>query len=59
MVRLYTDQPLPVDKLPYTKVFDALVELLNHRTEGSYHPNTVFGMLVALRKAERLPLKGK
>lgn len=59
LIQLYTEQPLPVDKLPYTKMFDELVKLLNFKTGGGYHPHTVFGMLMTLRKMERLTLKGK
>lgn len=57
LIRLYSEQPFPVDKLAYTQIFEALVKVLNEGLKNRYSHYIVFGLLVALRKQERLPLK--
>jgi hypothetical protein len=57
LIRLYTEQPLPVDKLPYSRIFECMVDAFNEKTRAGLTAFVIFGYLVALRKGGRLPLK--
>jgi len=57
LIRLYTDQPLSVDKLPYTAEFAKIVRKLNSQSVDGVDVHSVYQKLVQLRKSKRLPTK--
>lgn len=60
LAALYELQPLPVDRLPYTPEFDAMVSAYNEtRPEGGkLSHQRVWEALVGMRKAMKLSKKG-
>lgn len=53
LARLYNEQPLGIDKLPYTKEFDEIVKSYKKTfNEGS--AQELWSTLVNLRKAKKL-----
>lgn len=60
LVRLYCEQPLFVDHLPYTSEFDAIVWAYNdkHQNDLSNHQE-LWRRIVSLRKAKKLVRKAK
>lgn len=53
LVRLYNEQPLGMDKLPYTSEFNKIVK--NYRTTfGEGSANELWRTLVNLRKSKKL-----
>lgn len=60
LVRLYDEQNLTVDKLPYTPQYDAIVAEFNrqfHSAEFNHH--FLWNVLIKLRKSKRLLRKSK
>lgn len=55
LVRLYCEQPLFVDHLPYTPEFDAIVRAYNdkHQNDLSNHQE-LWRRIVSLRKAKKI-----
>ena len=59
LAKLYRDQDLTVDHLPYTDQFNAVFELVHDRVETPLSEHQVWEMLIYLRKAGRLDNKDK
>ena len=59
LVKLYQEQDLTVDHLPYTDQFNALFELVHDRAESILDEHQVWEMLIYLRKSGRLENKAK
>lgn len=57
LIKLYGQQPYAVDRLPYTKIFEAMVDCYNQQTKRHFSPYVIYGCLMVLRKQERLPYK--
>lgn len=51
---LYDKQPIFVERLPYTEMFDAIVQELNIWTSSTWEPHVVYNLLTVLRKNGRL-----
>ena len=49
LVKLYREQDLTVDHLPYTDQFNALFELVHDRAESILDEHQVWEMLIYLR----------
>jgi hypothetical protein len=60
LVRLYCEQPLFVDHLPYTVEFDVMVVAYNkkHQIDPTTHQE-LWRRIVGLRKAKKLVRKAK
>lgn len=60
LVRLYCEQPLFVDHLPYTPEFDVMVTDYNgkHQNDPTTH-RELWRRIVSLRKAKKLVRKAK
>jgi hypothetical protein len=54
LVRLYDEQPLTVDKLPYTQDFDALVVKFRKCFGEDHGHHTLYNTLIRLRKQKCL-----
>lgn len=63
LVQLYEDQPLFVERLPYTEEFDRLfrdfVNLIMFLTDKIFAQHDVWELLLAMRKQGKLPNKVK
>ena len=60
LVRLYCEQPLFVDHLPYTPEFDVMIMAYNdkHQNDPTTHQE-LWRRIVSLRKAKKLVRKAK
>lgn len=56
--KLYDEQPLPVDKLPYTQYFDLIVYKFQYEFGLKYGHQQIFLVLIRLRKVKKLRKKG-
>ncbi len=54
-IHLYDEQPLPVDKLPYTGAFNDLWFRLNARCRRRFSKHHTFQQLMKLRKRSQPP----
>lgn len=59
LAKLYREQDLTVDHLPYTDQFNAMFELVHDQAEAPLDEHQVWEMLIYLRKAGRLDNKDK
>lgn len=54
LIRLYNEQPLTLDKLPYTVEFHRLVVSFKNLFGDEYNSKDVWRTLVSLRKSKKL-----
>lgn len=59
LLRLYTEQPLSVDKLPYTTQFAMMVASFQLQFGLDYSEHCLYNVLIRLRKSKRLIRKCK
>ena len=59
LVKLYGEQSLTVDHLPYTDEFEHMHKVVLERSETPLNYHAVWELLIFLRKAGRLELKDK
>lgn len=57
IIRLYDEQPLSVDRLPYTDGFDVIVDEMRHAFGPSMTHHNVYQLLLRTRKSKRLVRK--
>lgn len=59
LIRLYNEQPLSLDKLPYTAEFHSLVVSFRNLFGNDYTSKDIWRTLVKLRKSKKLLRKTK
>ena len=59
LVRLYADQPLAVDRLPYSRELKTIVRKFRHQTHEEIEEAQIYYILLNLRKRRLLPKKGR
>lgn len=57
LIKLYTEQPLAVDRLPYTIEFDRIVEEYSRQLNEKVEHIVIYRRLVNMRKQCLLPKK--
>jgi hypothetical protein len=59
LMRLYNEQPLGMDSLPYTKVFEQLVKDFHAAFGNQFDHHVLWKTLVNLRKQKKLMRKSR
>lgn len=54
LIDLYDKQPIFIERLPYTEMFNALVSEFNTRTGSIWQLHAVYNLLLVLRKQGKL-----
>ena len=57
LVKLYSEQPLPVDKIPHSTIEASMLAFYNSVSCKALTPYSFFGYLMCLRKGGYLPVR--